>query len=186
MDMMQKIIYISINIITSFWKIASLSFHFLATFNVFWSRSWRIVGSDHSKNNNHKQKSKKLVQKFLALRAKFQKKWWFLKTWIHRRGGKAHWLDGSNRPNVNNFRLIYLEVGSRGIFSIDNTKRLRDLCKITGDINRKRLRGLKFQIEKIAIRASHNIFKNRNNAEWTAPAFIYEPLYELMYNVPFQ
>ncbi len=39
-----------------------------------------------------------------------------------------------NRPKINDCNLICLEVGSRGVFSNDNTKRLRELCSRTGAI----------------------------------------------------
>ena len=73
------------------------------------------------------------------------------------------------------------KVGARGIFSKDNTLRLKQLCEVTAmAMNKKRLRRLKFQIEKIAIKASHRIFKHRNNKNWESPSFLYEELYESM------
>ena len=53
-------------------------------------------------------------------------------------------------------------------------------------MNKKRLRRLKFQLEKIAIKTSHRIYKHRNNKEWESPSLLYEQLYESLYNIPYQ
>ncbi len=89
-----------------------------------------------------------------------------------------------NIPKINDCNLICLEIGSRGIFSNDNTKRLRELCSKTGAINRKNLRRLKFQLEKIALQASYKMYRNRNNTEWEDPPFVYEHLTFLINNYP--
>ncbi len=91
-----------------------------------------------------------------------------------------------SRPGVNSCNLICLEIGSRGIFSKDNTDRLRALCSIVTAINRRSIRRLKFQLEKIAIQASYKIYQNRNNKHWIKPEYLYQPLYEMIYDVPYQ
>eukprot|EP01083_Nonionella_stella_P082975 229243_1 len=91
----------------------------------------------------------------------------------------------SSRDPINKCNLICLEIGSRGIFSKDNSKRLKDIVSVTGPLpNRKQLRRLKRQLEKIIIKASHRIFQQRNNKHWIEHARITEPLYESIYYVP--
>eukprot|EP01084_Bolivina_argentea_P142048 249569_1 len=54
----------------------------------------------------------------------------------------------NSRLNVD-CSLICIEIGSRGIFSKDNTKRLEQICNcVCWPLNRKTLRGLKTKLQK--------------------------------------
>eukprot|EP01084_Bolivina_argentea_P142046 249567_1 len=82
----------------------------------------------------------------------------------------------NSRLNVD-CKLICFEIGSRGIFSKDNTKRLERICNcVYWSLNRKTLRRLKSKVQKLIIKTSYKIFKKRNDKHWTEESFISEPI----------
>ena len=71
------------------------------------------------------------------------------------------------------------------MFTKDNSSRLKRIYEFVGSkLNKRTVTRLKFALEKIVLRSSHTIFKQKDNNEWIKPSYILEDYYESLHNNP--